>query len=89
MLSDRERIVLNDIERTLGDEDPELAERLTSTGKGAATHHWRYWLAVAVLGLLILISLGADMPIATLVLTMALSGVLVTAYFRTRRAHGK
>lgn len=88
MLSDRERIVLDDIERQLGDEDPELAERLTGTGNDGATPHWRYWVATAVLGLFLLISIGADMPIATLALVMALSGVVAMGYFRTRRHHG-
>lgn len=89
MLSDRERIALNDIERQLGDEDPELAERLTGTDQNSTTPHWRYWGAAAVLGLLLLISLGADMPIATLVLTMALSGLVAMAYFRSRRTPDK
>lgn len=89
MLSDRERIVLDDIERKLGDEDPELAERLTGTGNSDATPHWRYWIAAAVLGLFILISIGADMPIATLALTVALSGVIAAGYFRTRRTPGR
>ena len=89
VLSDRERIVLDDIERKLGDEDPELAERLTGAGSGESTPHWRYWVAAAVLGLFILISIGADMPIATLALTMALSGVVAVGYFRTRRPNGR
>lgn len=88
MLSDRERIVLNDIERQLGDEDPELAERLKAAEQSNAAPHWRYWIAAAVLGLLLLISLGADMPIATLVLAMALSGVIAMGYFRTHGHHG-
>lgn len=85
MLSDREQVALDDIERNLGDEDPELAQRLTGTGSGDATSHWHYWVAAAVLGLFVLISIGADMPVATLVLTMSLSGVIAVGYFRTRR----
>lgn len=86
MLSDRERSALDDIERRLGDEDPELAERLT--GSDGVTPARRYWVAAAVLGLFILISIGVDMPIATLALTMALAGVVVVGYVRNSRPRG-
>lgn len=86
MLSDRERIVLNDIERELGANDPELAQRLSGDASAGRTL-WRYWLASGVLGMLLLISIGADLPVLTMILAMTVAGVATAAYHH-RRKHG-
>lgn len=85
MLSDRERSALNDIEHNLDTEDPELAERLASSTQSADKPLWRFWLAAGVVGFFLLISIGADMPIITLVLTMGLAGILTAGFVRYRR----
>lgn len=86
MLSDRERSVLNDIENRLDAEDPALAEQLKDTGAANEKPRRRYWIAAGVLALMLLISIGATLPIATLVLSMGLCGVLGVAYIRAHQA---
>ena len=89
MLSDRERSVLQDIESRLDAEDPELAERLAENTPAKRKSTMRYWLAMAILGLLLLISIGAELPIVTLVLSMAICGVLTHLYLRSRRSRSE
>lgn len=87
VLSDRERIVLKDIERELGANDPELARRLSEEAAETESKLWRFWLAGGVVAMLLLISLGADLPVLTLLLGLAAIGVAATGYRRWRK-HG-
>lgn len=86
VLNDRERSVLNDIENRLDAEDPALAEQLKDTGEESEKPRRRYWIAAGILALLLLISIGAKLPIATLVLAMGLCGALSIAYIRAHQA---
>lgn len=85
LLSDQERIVLNDIERELGANDPELAQHLSAETSTADNRLWRYWLAGSILGLLMLISIAADLPVLMLILTLAGAGTATVGYLRRRK----
>lgn len=84
MLSDRERLKLNDIERELGENDPELAQRLSQESPPDRLL-WRYWLASAVACMLLLICIGADAPIAALVFLMVIVGTGTAGYLHHRK----
>jgi|GEM_PF-5807639 len=86
MLNERERSVLNEIENRLDAEDPELAQRLAEGDPRPSSSGVSYWIFAAVIGLLLLISIGAQLPIVTLVLSMGMCGLLTHWYLRSRRS---
>lgn len=88
MLSDRERSVLKDIESRLDAEDPELAEQLADTNARRGRSVRFHWLVGAIIGLLLLISIGAQLPIVTLVLSVGMCALLTHVYVRSRRSYG-
>ena len=85
MLNERERSALNEIENRLDAEDPELAQRLAE-GDPRPSRSRFYWIFAAVIGLLLLISIGAQLPVVTLVLCMGMCGLLAHWYLRSRRS---
>lgn len=89
MLSERERLVLNDIERRIESEDPDMVRRFAGS-TWQLDHHrkpreQRPYIAAVITSLaLMLISIAAGAPIPTLLMVMASGLTFGLWYLRCR-----